>query len=1179
MSLKKKLIILLIAFTLIPLATFGVVMFSQARTVLQAVRLAQLNNIADLKKDKIETFFSERTADIRSAQNYLNIKRNLPLLYARSGEGAMSSANALRELDSQLKPFQVDYGYLDVMLTDQHGRVVYVSNEALRPKLVGKPLPDRSVYEEGKKAIYFSDIFVNGARDNTFEMYCVAPIKGLSGKFIGEVVIEIDMGPIYRFIQDNTGLGETGEALIAKKEGDAAVFLSPLRNNPEAALKKMITINDMVAYPAHMAARGENGSGIARDYRGTEVLAAWRYIPLLRWGLVTKINADEAFAPVAQLRTFFIVAGFFVVALSAFAALAISKTISGPLHSLQEGAEALAAGDLGHRIRTEAQDEFGELSRSFNTMTEKLRESYADLEKEIEERKKMNEELQRTATQLYETQAIARVGGWELDLVKNTLYWTNETYRIHETSPSEYSPTVETAIAFYAPQSIPVISSAVKEAIEQGKEFSLELQLITAKGRLIWVEAAGRAILDENRVVKVRGAFRDITERKKAEAEKQSNAYHRSLIEASLDPLVTIDAGGKITDVNVATEKVTGCSRAELIGTDFSDYFTEPAKAKAGYQQVFEEGFVMDYALEIRRRDGHITPVLYNATVLRAETGSVVGVFAAARDITERKRAEEIAKLDEARTNSILRISQYQAASLRELLDFALNEAIALSGSKFGYLYFYHENTQDFILHAWSKDVMAECTIANPQTDYKLEKTGIWGEVVRQRKPIIVNDFSAPNPLKKGYPEGHAPLIRFFSVPVFSEGRIVAVVGFANRPAEYTDRDVNQMTLMMDSVWKIVERKKAEEKLKLANAYNRSLIEASLDPLVTIDAVGKITDVNIATEKVTGCSRAELIGTDFSDYFTEPAKAEAGYQQVFEEGFVMDYALEIRRRDGQVTPVLYNAAVYNDGAGKVLGVFAAARDITERKRAEDEIRKLNRELEARVIERTAMLEAANKELEAFAYSVSHDLRTPLRGIDGFSLALLEDYADKLDENGKDYLKRVRKGALKMGQLIDALLNLSRLTRGEIKSSVVDLSSLVKNSVEELRKSEPDRMAEFIIADGVTVKGDSMMLRAAIDNLLANAWKFTGKREAARIEFGITRVNGKTAYFVRDNGSGFDMTYANKLFTAFQRLHGTTDFPGLGIGLATVQRIIHRHGGRVWAEGEVEKGATFYFTLS
>ena len=854
------------------------------------------------------------------------------------------------------------------------------------------------------------------------------------------------------------------------------------------------------------------------------------------------------------------------------------RTITDRIKRLTNGALVIGEGNLDHRIDITGDDEFAELSEAFNAMTAKLQGSYVALEKEIDERTKVEGELRRIAGLLDETQSIARVGGWELDPVENTLYWTEETYRIHETTPTEYTPAVETAIAFYASESVPVISAAVTEAIEQGKEFILELQLITAKGRMIWVEAVGKVVRKNGRTVKVLGAFRDITERKQTEALRLANAYNRSLIEASLDPLVTIDATGKITDVNVATQTVTGRSREELIGTDFSDYFTEPHKARAGYQQAFRESSVKDYPLEIKHRDGHLTSVLYNASLYRDESGNVIGVFAAARDITELKRAEEITRLDEVRKNSIVKISQYAATSLGDLLDLALNEAIALTGSKFGYLYFYHEDSREFVLHAWSKDVMAECTVADPQTNYHLEKTGIWGEVVRQRKPIIVNDFSAPSPLKKGYPEGHAPLFRFFSVPVFSEGRIVAVVGFANRPAEYTDRDVSQMTLLMDSVWKIVERKQAEERLKLANAYNRSLLEASLDPLVTIDANGKITDVNAGTEKVTGCSRAELVGTDFSDYFTEPEKAKAGYQRVFQEGSVMDYALELRRRDGHITPVLYNAAVYRDMAGNVLGVFAAARDVTEREKAEQEIRKLNRELEARVVERTAELEAANKELEAFAYSVSHDLRSPLRSIDGFSLALLEDYAGKLDDQGEDYLARIRSATQRMSQLIDDLLKLSRITRNDMNRGMVDLSGIARTIADDLKKQHPERAARITIADNLVASGDGRLLTVALENLFTNAWKFSEKRPETMIEFGVTRQNGTLVYFVRDNGAGFDMTYANKLFNPFQRLHRETEFAGTGIGLATVKRIISRHGGRVWIEGAVDKGTTVYFTL-
>jgi signal transduction histidine kinase len=236
-------------------------------------------------------------------------------------------------------------------------------------------------------------------------------------------------------------------------------------------------------------------------------------------------------------------------------------------------------------------------------------------------------------------------------------------------------------------------------------------------------------------------------------------------------------------------------------------------------------------------------------------------------------------------------------------------------------------------------------------------------------------------------------------------------------------------------------------------------------------------------------------------------------------------------------------------------------------------------LEQKVEERTAALAAVNQELEAFSYSVSHDLRAPLRSIDGFSQALLEDYEAKLDTQGKDYLQRVRSASQRMGQLIDDMLNLSRVTRTEIRRETVDLSALAHTVAAGLQKAQPQRDATFVIAEGLVANGDEGLLRVALENLLGNAWKFTGKRPDTRIEFGAIEQNGTKAYMVRDNGAGFDMAYADKLFKTFQRLHEVAEFEGTGIGLATVQRIIRRHGGSVWAEGAVDQGATFYFTLN
>jgi signal transduction histidine kinase len=254
--------------------------------------------------------------------------------------------------------------------------------------------------------------------------------------------------------------------------------------------------------------------------------------------------------------------------------------------------------------------------------------------------------------------------------------------------------------------------------------------------------------------------------------------------------------------------------------------------------------------------------------------------------------------------------------------------------------------------------------------------------------------------------------------------------------------------------------------------------------------------------------------------------------------------------------------------------YIILRTVTGLNRAEAKIYALNNDLRDRAIR----LELANKELESFSYSVSHDLRAPLRSIDGFSEALVEDYDEKLDDEGKDHLQRIRAATQRMGQLIDDLLNLSRVTRSELKADDVDLSALASEVATTLQKTEPKRQVDLLIGNGITATGDRRLLRVAMENLIGNAWKFTAKKPLAKIEFGMSGDNGTRMYFVRDNGAGFDMAYENKLFGAFQRLHTDKEFNGTGIGLATVQRIIHRHNGRVWADGKLDHGATFYFTL-
>ena len=368
------------------------------------------------------------------------------------------------------------------------------------------------------------------------------------------------------------------------------------------------------------------------------------------------------------------------------------------------------------------------------------------------------------------------------------------------------------------------------------------------------------------------------------------------------------------------------------------------------------------------------------------------------------------------------------------------------------------------------------------------------------------------------------------------------------------------------------ERRQADEdRARLA-----AIVESSDDAIIGKTLDGVITSWNPAAERLYGYAAGEVIGRPISILIPpdRPDELPQILARIRAGGRVAHYETVRVRKDGARVDVSLSISPVRDSSDQIIGAATIARDIGERKRAEAERADLARDL-ARY---TAELEAVNRELEAFSYAVSHDLRAPLRSIDGFSQALLEDYGDTLDASGQDYLRRVRAATQRMGELIDDLLELARVTRAELRREAVDLSGLARGIVEHLREAGPGRQVEFVVAGGLASEGDPRLLRIVLENLLGNAWKFTSRRPNARIEFGSVERDGERVYFVRDNGVGFDMAYAQKLFGAFQRLHTSAEFPGTGVGLATVQRIIHRHGGRIWAEAQPEAGATFSFTL-
>ena len=657
--------------------------------------------------------------------------------------------------------------------------------------------------------------------------------------------------------------------------------------------------------------------------------------------------------------------------------------------------------------------------------------------------------------------------------------------------------------------------------------------------------------------------------------------YARSLIEASLDPLVTINADGKISDVNEASVRVTGVPRNEIIGTNFSRYFTDPDKAESGYQQAFEKGFVSDYSLTIKHKNGNLTDVLYNASVFKDKEGNVLGVFAAARDVTTQKWAID------------LRIANKELLFQNKEKEKRASELIIANKE----LLFQTEEREKRA---------AELIIANKELLFQNgEKEKRANELIVANKELLFQTLEK----EKSAEEliiANEELI--FQIAEKEKKEVELIVSNESLLFQIEEKEKKEKELIISNkelLFQTQQKEKQENEnkeleafsysLELSSQYSRSLIEASRDPLITINPQGKITDMNAATIRLTGVSRNVLSGSNFFDYFTDTDKAREVYMEVFAKGSVADSPLTLRHKKGKLTDVLFNGSVYKDTHENIIGIVIVARDVTDQKRIEQELTnsKVLAELTTVIAEEakrkaeraTKIAEEAVKAKQQFLSNMSHEIRTPMNAIIGFTKVVLKT---ELTAKQREYLKAIKVSGDAMIVLINDILDLAKVDAGKLffeqipfkmEASIAAMLHLFELKIQE-KNLKFIREYDSNIPD--VLVGDSMRLHQIILNLVSNAVKFTTKGEiGVAVSLKSEDEEKVTVLFsVRDTGIGIPNDKIEKIFENFQQASSGTSriYGGTGLGLAIVKQLVESQGGEISVESETRKGSSFNFTL-
>ena len=805
-------------------------------------------------------------------------------------------------------------------------------------------------------------------------------------------------------------------------------------------------------------------------------------------------------------------------------------------------------------------------------------------------------QLRDTQLKLIEAQRVGRIGNWEVNLVNGRGWWSDQVYKLFGLPPDQYSGSLQDLLSLMHPDDRAMHAAARDLAINQSRPMNVEYRIVRPDGQVLWMhDIAEMRRGGDGHPVWFGGVVQDITARKQAEADL---VLLRKAV-AQLNDIVVITQvepvpGGapQIVFVNEAFERVTGYSAQETIGntprmlqgpnTDIA-VVERIRDAMARWQPVREE--LVNYT-----RDGREFWVDMDVVPLASERGGFSHWIAVARDISARKRAELALLESDRELQQFTRMLQRAAEAAQDITSRkSLQKTLEAVASRSRHVIGTHQSVVSLTVNQDWAQVVSALSVSGKYDAYRQampmpDGSGIYSVVCETGRPLrLTHEELLQHPRWRNFGgiDNHPPIRGLLAVPLVDRnGSNIGLLMLSDKEAgdfserdEYAALELSQLASIAIENARLfqqvvdfnagLEARIADRTAELSRqeARYRALADQAPEVVWNVDPQGAVTYLNRAWYELVGGQPDEWLGQKWTDRIHPDDVAGMRANWELSRTTLTPYSgtRRVRARDGSYHTMSYRGAPVLDDHGQVVFWVGIDADITELKAIE------------------LALRSSNQELEAFSYSVSHDLRAPLGAIGGFNRALSHRLAALDDERAHHFLARIQAGVERMEQLIDALLALAKVVRAPLRYEEVDLGALARDALAELLEADPGRRVDIAVQDKLLALGDVRLLRIAMENLLGNAWKFTSQREGARIEVG--RLPDSKVFYVRDNGVGFDMAYADKLFGAFQRLHTEAEFPGTGIGLATVRRIIARHQGRVWGESQLGQGTTFYFVLS